>query len=874
MARAFDTKFSRDIQVRWILAICILAFLLLLDASLIAKAIKQIESDASAINYSSKQRMLLERSSVIARLLVKSEGTEEVDNLRHLLIRASEVMEDHHQVLMQKTEEQGVLSKETAAEFRNLFFEDPVFLDRNMREYLLKLRDLAQTPPESLVLDNQALLFILQTAQKGHMLAALETLERQFQSESNLRIRGLMRGGQLLLAANLLIILLIALFIFRPMARRVEEKTRSLESANRMLERHAQDLEKSRQAAVNIMRDAEDARRAAEQSQERLQMVIDFAPNAILMVDPHGKITLVNSMAESLTRRSREELSEIPYHALFPERYHGILSKLVEDSLKDGKQMIYMEEDFCVMRREGGTVFVEARLSPIHMKDGSFVLISIVDMTERKKAEQLRASEERFRGVIEQAGEALFLSDDSGRLAEVNQRACESLGYSRAELLGMNITGIDIVFDRESYKSLFERLRGSKPVTLERIFQRKDTSTFSVEIHCGMIELHSRQYLLSLARDITERKRAENELREMSLALANAVEGISRYDEHGLCTMANKSFLDMFGFDAEEAKGITLARTVFRDDKKDFDVTYQFMLHGGKGEIELRAMRKDGSIFNNQMVMIKTYDEKNRFTGYYCFMKDITERKYRESLDIKSELISMVAHELRTPLHSVREGISVMLEGLTGDINPEQTDILVTTKSSVDRLVRLVNSVLDFQRLEAGIVEFRLEENNINDIIREAVKTTESLARNKSLTYEVQLADNPPSVICDRDRITQVLVNLINNAVKFTSEGKILVRSLVQGDLMRIAIEDTGIGIKREDIPKLFRKFGQLESGKIAAPGGTGLGLVISSRIIREHHSELMVESVYNEGSSFSFTLPTVDQHVRAGLKTHHVMKP
>lgn len=865
MTKAWDSKFSKDIHVRWVLAICILAFLLLIDASLIAKSIRQIESDALAINYSGRQRMLVERSSVIARLLIKSAGQgEEEDNLRQLLLRASARMEEQHQTLLQKIRERDLFPRATIDVLTHLYFQEPANLEANTQIYVENLRRLAEAPAGSLDDKNASYAVISEIMKKGDLLAGLEALERELQAAGNARIRSLMRGGQILLGSNLFIILFIALFIFRPMARRVEEKTRGLESANRMLEKHARDLDRSRRAAMSIMREADEARKAAEQAQERLQLVIDSAPNSILMADEKGAVVLANSMAESLSRRLRDELVGTNILDLFPEKYRSLLSSRIEECLTTGKPIICMEEDLCVIRKEGGPVFVEVRLSPMKRADGRFLLASIVDMTERKKAEELRASEERFRGVIEQAGEALFLYDETGRLAEVNQKACESLGYSREDLLGMDVTGIDIVFERESYKALFDRLRHSKSLTLERVLQRRDGSTFPVEIHAGLIELHGRPYLLSLARDITERKKAENDLREMSLALANAVEGISRYDEEGRCVMANKSFLDMFGFAAGEVRQMTLRSTVFRDDLKEFDAVYQSMLNTGKGEVELRAVRRDGSIFNNQLVMIKTYDEKNRFTGFFCFMKDITERKYKESMDIKSELISMVAHELRTPLHSVREGISVMLEGLTGEINAEQTDVLMTTKSSVDRLARLVNSVLDFQRLEAGILEFQLEENNINEIINEAVKSAEPMVRGKGLALEITLAENPPVIICDRDRITQVLVNLINNAVKFTSEGKITVRSVIEAEDIRISVEDTGIGIKQEDIPKLFRKFGQLESGKIAAPGGTGLGLVISSRIVHEHGGKLSVQSDYNKGSIFSFTLPTADVALKA----------
>jgi signal transduction histidine kinase len=254
--------------------------------------------------------------------------------------------------------------------------------------------------------------------------------------------------------------------------------------------------------------------------------------------------------------------------------------------------------------------------------------------------------------------------------------------------------------------------------------------------------------------------------------------------------------------------------------------------------------------------MVKVHDHDSKFSGSYFFIKDITERKYKESLDVKSELISMVAHELRTPLHAVREGISIMLDGLTGELNADQQEVLSTTKTSLDRLVRLVNAFLDFQRLEAGIMDFRLQPADLNGLVLDARKQAELLIKNKPLKIECRPQENLPAVLVDRDRIIQVLMNLLNNAIKFTEQGVITVTTETTDGGVKVSVRDTGIGIKPEDVPRLFRKFGQLEAGQIAAPGGTGLGLAICSKIIEQHKGHLWVESEYKQGSVFSFVIP------------------
>ena len=244
------------------------------------------------------------------------------------------------------------------------------------------------------------------------------------------------------------------------------------------------------------------------------------------------------------------------------------------------------------------------------------------------------------------------------------------------------------------------------------------------------------------------------------------------------------------------------------------------------------------------------------FDGFYCFAKDVTEHKYQEALEIKAELIQMVSHELRTPIHSVKEGLSIVLEGLTGEITPEQKEVLNISKRCVDRLVRLVNDVLAFHRLEAGVIEFQMRKENLTRIIEEVGASMHPLVENKNLRLKLALQKDLPEIELDRDKIVQVLTNFLQNAIKFTLQGELTITSSVNSQGVKVSVKDTGIGIQQEDVPKLFRKFGQLESAKLVAPGGTGLGLAISKMIVERHHGKIEIESEYKKGSAFSFTIP------------------
>ena len=255
-------------------------------------------------------------------------------------------------------------------------------------------------------------------------------------------------------------------------------------------------------------------------------------------------------------------------------------------------------------------------------------------------------------------------------------------------------------------------------------------------------------------------------------------------------------------------------------------------------------------------------DLKKTTTSVDNLNKEIAERKKaeekaEEALKVKSQFISMVSHELRTPLTAVREGIGIVLDGSAGKINTEQEDFLDTAKRNVDRLARLINDVLDYQRLEAGRMEYEMKENDINELVKEVEKTMRPLVEEKKLDFTTHLGGGLPKIAFDRDKITQVLSNLVNNAIKFTDKGALAISTERAENAVVVSVKDTGIGIKEEDMDKLFQRFSQIAVSKDRKAGtGTGLGLAISKKIVQQHGGKIWVESVFSQGSTFHFTLP------------------
>ena len=239
-------------------------------------------------------------------------------------------------------------------------------------------------------------------------------------------------------------------------------------------------------------------------------------------------------------------------------------------------------------------------------------------------------------------------------------------------------------------------------------------------------------------------------------------------------------------------------------------------------------------------------------------LEDLTESKQKleEALKVKSDFTSMVSHELRTPLTAIKEGIAIVLDGTAGAIGDEQKEFLEVAKRNVDRLARLINDILDFQKLEAGKIEFHRQENDINELVREVKKGMAPLAKQKGLDFTLRLDEAMPKIVFDHDRIFQVLTNLVNNAVKFTEKGSITIITGQSDNIVRVSVQDTGPGIAKEDIPRLFQRFGQLKAGVERKTGSSGLGLAISKDIIEHHQGKIWAESKPGEGVIFHFVLP------------------
>ena len=320
----------------------------------------------------------------------------------------------------------------------------------------------------------------------------------------------------------------------------------------------------------------------------------------------------------------------------------------------------------------------------------------------------------------------------------------------------------------------------------------------------------------------------------------------------------------IFGYSKEETVGQSLTILLPSHRAGELkEIRDKVRLTGVIRNLEVRRIRKDGIIIEASLAVSPIRDKDDNVIGFLHLARDVTEKKRYEQrlkeLDkMKSAFVSNVSHELRTPLTAIKASADNMLDRLIGDLNGKQVGYLTRIKSNSDRLARLINDLLDLSTIEAGKIDLRPTKLSLVTLVKEAAESLRPVAVEKLINLTVMSAD--PGVIAwaDRDKVIQVLMNLIGNALKFTPAGGKVTIAVTKNSAawMQISVTDTGPGIPAEEVNKVFGRFYQIGQAGTQKTQGTGLGLAISKALVEMHGGKIWVESAAGKGSTFSFTLP------------------
>jgi signal transduction histidine kinase/FixJ family two-component response regulator len=259
----------------------------------------------------------------------------------------------------------------------------------------------------------------------------------------------------------------------------------------------------------------------------------------------------------------------------------------------------------------------------------------------------------------------------------------------------------------------------------------------------------------------------------------------------------------------------------------------------------------------------------------YAAELERANKELRRLDEIKSEFVAVASHELRTPLATIKNAVQLLLQRKTGEINENQEKFLFLAEKNINRLTNILNSLLDLSKIESGRIGLNFEEINLRDPIEFILSSFKPQVDGKSIQIGMEIGKDLPSVYGDRERIIQILINLVGNAIKFTPEGGTIYVSAKpyygDGNMVAVSVRDSGIGIPEDQLGKVFEKFFQVEESLRRSVGGTGLGLAITKGLVEAHHGKIWVESEIEKGSTFTFTLP-VSKGEKRDLRFRYIL--
>ena len=557
---------------------------------------------------------------------------------------------------------------------------------------------------------------------------------------------------------------------------------------------------------------------ALRESEEKYRTVVDSSPESIVVVDPDGRIRSCNPAIETLTGYKPEELEGKYIHDLMTISSEEMprVAEFFEDLMR-GKEVESFELEN--IRKDGTKHWTSVKLGILKSgEEITGILVVSRDLTERKRMEEdLRESEERYRMLFESSPEAVTLIGLDGTILDCNQATTKLTGLPMEEIKGKSFVGLGTLHEDKmpEYMEIFSQLvRGESVKPLEHETIDADQKAQWTENYLSLLKRKNEPFAIQvISRDITERKRAEEEL--------------NRHHEHLK--------------DLVEERTAALKQT---NQKLEKEISERIQF-----EEQLRRLNEE----LDRRVTERTTDLEK------------ANEELKELDRMKDSFLSSVSHELRTPLTSIRSFSEILLNYDEED-RYTQKEFLGIINSESERLTRLINDVLDLSRIEAGGMVWNDEVLSVEEIIRDILPAQQKLIEAKSLRLVLDLSHEPLSVFADRDRMQQVITNLLANAVKFSHEGgEIRVKTeTFQGrrseeppQWIKVSISDQGIGIDEKDFDVIFDKFRQVTRDTLKdKPEGTGLGLPICRDIITHYGGNIWVESEQGRGSTFSFALP------------------
>jgi PAS domain S-box-containing protein len=718
-------------------------------------------------------------------------------------------------------------------------------------------------------------------------LLTMDRTVNQYQHEAEEKLSTLKYIELILSGGALVVIILEFIFFFLPTLNKLRGNNAKLSKLNRKLVTSNTHLATSEEEIRTHLEQISELQIIVEARERQLRELVETATDMIYELDEGGKFSYVNPVLESVTGYTQKELLEKKYwDVVHPDERKGVVAFYI-DQRNTRKETSSLR--FRILTKAGKQIWVDQNVR-MFFKDKWAYKVSVVarDVTKLREAEmRVAESEHLFRTLAENAPVGIFQADTKGKCIYVNKRWCKVSGLTEEKSLQDGWMGAIAPGDREKIVAEWaDAVSGNREFEMELKFQTPSGTEPETWVNARAVSLVDDKGnilgFLGTVIDITALKTTQYKLGESErlyrLLATNSKDLITLYrpDDDATRVFVSPSVKDILGYSPEELIGKSPFEIIVDDDAKRMQSeTHRVTLSGRPAAVEYRIRRKDGTIIWMESNSHPFFDNEGNMIGFQTSARDVTLRKEFEhelilakeraedATKTKSQFLSMMSHEIRTPMNAII-GLSNLLLG--DNPREDQVDSLELLKFSGHNLLGILNDILDFSKIEANKVTLEHIDFDLEQSIENVVKMMQPKAEEKGISIKYSFDQRlPKEVKADPVRLSQIMTNLISNAVKFTEKGAVTVEvkhgvpsqqvNGIEYFFYDFRIKDSGIGIPEEKLQSIFESFSQAASDTTRKFGGTGLGLTITRRLINLMASDIHVTSKLGEGSDFHFTL-------------------
>ncbi len=600
--------------------------------------------------------------------------------------------------------------------------------------------------------------------------------------------------------------------------------------------------------------------REASQNARNMASIIESSNDSITSRNADGIFTSWNAAAERMYGYLAEEVIGQPLLSLItPENAHEHAENW--SNIRGG----YKIEPYETLRtrKDGSTIAISLTVSPVYDESGVVIGSSAIarDITKEKEASQ---NARNMALIIESSHEAIT-SATEGIFTSWNPAAERMYGYLAEEMIGQSVLRLVTPENTHEEADILSNIRGGYKIEpYETLRIRKNGSTIAISL--SMSPIHDESGVVigasAIARDITGEKKAAQNARNMALIIESSNDAIVSVNMDDIVTSWNPAAEHMYGYLAEETIGQSVS-LIFPPESAASEAAdiLSNIRNGNKVEpYETLRIRKDGSSIPISLALSPIYDESGVVIGASGISRDITSekqiiRQLEEMNVLRNEFVATVAHDLRAPMTSISGFTNLLIDEWSATDDGKKIEYLEIIARNTDTLGEFIEEVLQVARIEAGEFTYDIHSFDIRALAQRALD--EGIGPSKGRRFELIAPDSLPLVLGDEIRQWQVLTNLLSNALKFSpAREPITVELSSIGGFVRVGVIDRGIGIDKDDLPKLFRKSGRLVKSGNAITSGTGFGLYIAKTLVEAQGGRIWCESAPDAGSTFFFTIP------------------